>query len=244
MKSPEINYQMARCFEDRKQAMGLLQSAYAQAGLAESNGDGFRVTKYHLLPDSRIFVTKIDRVVTSTLSFFPDSSAGLPLEAIYPHEVASLRTTGIRLAEVGCFADRREHPSRFMESFSQLARLIFQYSLAQGIDGFLIAVHPRHAKFYKKYLCFEEIGGVVHYPLVRNRPAKALFLQFSLASKQAPERFKVLLGETIPQSSFSNGQMPQNECDFFARYLPSEKSTFFPAISLGSFPQIVGVQNV
>lgn len=227
-------YEMARCFNDRNQAFALIQAAYSRVGLAESKGQPLRVTKHQLLPSSRIFLAKIKGEVTSTLSLIPDSPAGLPLETIYPYEVEWLRSTGLQIAEVGCFADRRTHPARFMENFCQLTRWILHFALANDIGGLIIAVHPRHAKFYKKFLCFEEIGGLVHYPLVRNRPAVALFMQYQKAEKLAPERFRVLLGETIPVSEFANGEMPSSEREFFSRYLAHEESAPFPLLSTGT----------
>lgn len=207
--------QMARCFSDRYEAFKLLQMSYEKAGLSDPNASQVRVTRHQLLPQSRVFVTKCEGEVVATLSLFPDSPEGLPMEPTYSCEVNRLRERGLRIAEVGCFADRRQDPIRFIENFCQLTHFIAQYAILEKIDGIIIAVHPRHARFYKNYIFFEEIGGLVNYPTVKNRPAVALFLEFERGKQRSPEKYEKYFGNRIPAENFTDGAMPELEVEYF-----------------------------
>lgn len=218
------SYEMARSFEDRLQALQLIHLAYVRANLSEESEEGLRVTKHQLLAQSRIFVSKINGEIATTLSLIPDSRAGLPLEEIYPRQVNQLRDRELRIAEVGCFADRRNDPKRFMQNFCALTRVMAHYSFLQGIDGFIIAVHPRHARFYKKFLCFEEVGGLADYPTVKNNPAVALFLHFERAQQEEPVRYPEFIGPAIAAEEFENGEMPRWEAAYFTRVLEAQGS--------------------
>lgn len=219
-QSSQSIIQMAKTFDDRRDAFRVVHGAYVRAGLSDVLKHDVRITKHQLLPQSRIFVTKVDNEVVSTLSMFPDGEHGLPLEEIYPLEVTILRNRGMNLAEVGCFADKRQHPRRFIDNFCHMTNFMAQYAFQQGIDGFIIAVHPRHAKFYSKFLCFKEIGGQVSYPQVNNRPAVALLLDFGCAEIESPEKFELFFGKRVSPEEFANGEMPRNEIEFFAKFIP------------------------
>jgi hypothetical protein len=209
----QYTIQMARCFSDRLEAFKLLQISYEKAGLSDSNA--IRATKHQLLPQSRVFVTKSGNEVVATLSLIPDGPEGLPMEPTYSDEINRLRDRGLFVAEVGCFADRRQDPLRFIENFCHLTQFMAQYAFLAKIDGFVIAVHPRHARFYKNFVCFEEVGGLVNYPSVKNRPAVALFLEFERARVTAPEKYAKYFGDRIAPENFTDGAIPEIEVEYF-----------------------------
>src|SRR5690606_20081192 len=95
----------------------------------------------------------------STVSLIEDGAFGLPLERTYPAEVEQRRAAGLRLGEVSCLADRRQDFRRFLPVFVALNRWMIQFAQAQQIDQVLVAVHPKHARFYTQYFGFEVVGG-------------------------------------------------------------------------------------
>ncbi len=230
---------MAKNLADRTAAFRLTHKAYVNAGLGAPSASGMRVTPYQILPESRIFVGKVVEEVVVTVSLIPDSDKGLPMESIYPREIEALRNKGLWVAEVGCLADRRMEPRRFIDTFCSLTKLMAQYARTRGMDGFVIAIHPRHAKYYKTFLCFEEIGGVVSYPLVSNRPAVALFLGFEAARMNSPLQFGEFFDRQYDEEAKGwvySGAMPENEVEYFRQFIdapvPSLASSF-------SAPEIV-----
>jgi hypothetical protein len=168
---------------ERESAFRLIYEAYTRAGLGQPNDAGMRVTPYHLLPTTTIFIATLDSgpeagTVFSTVSLVIDGAFGLPLERVYDTEVHRRRNEGLRLAEVSCLADRRLDLRRFFPVFVALNRWMIQFAQAQAVDQVLVAVHPKHARFYTRNLGFEAIGGLTSYPTANNRPAVALSFNF------------------------------------------------------------------
>lgn len=219
---PCTQLSMAKTIGDRTAAFRLTHKAYVDAGLGAPSASGMRVTPYQVLPESRIFVGKVEEEVVVTVSLIPDSDKGLPMESIYPNEIEQLRNKGYWIAEVGCLADRRMEPRRFIDTFCSLTKLMAQYARTRGMDGFVIAIHPRHAKYYKTFLCFEEIGGVVNYPLVSNRPAVALFLGFEAARMNSPLQFGEFFDSQYDEEAkewVHSGAMSKNEVEYFSQFI-------------------------
>jgi hypothetical protein len=149
-----------------------------KAGLVTENASQLRVTPFHLLPTTEVFVAKCADEVISTLTMVADTAIGLPMDSMYSAELAELRKSGLRLAEMGSLADQRNLPIRFINIFELLARLIVQVARVRGIDTLVLAVHPRHAKFYMRSFGFETLGGLTICPYAEGNPAVALILEF------------------------------------------------------------------
>ncbi len=219
---PITQLSMAKNQADRAAAFRLTHSAYVNAGLGSPSASEMRVTPFQILPESRIFVGKVQEEVVVTVSLIPDGEHGLPMESIYPNEIEQLRSKGYWVAEVGCLADRRMEPRRFIDTFCSLTKLMAQYARTRGMNGFVIAIHPRHAKYYKTFLGFEEIGGIVNYPLVSNRPAVALFLDFEAARKHSPLQFGEFFDRQYDEEAkewVHSGTMPEEEVEYFRQFI-------------------------
>jgi hypothetical protein len=193
----QVSYKVASSPDERAEAFGLVYKAYLRAGLIDENPFEMRVTPHHLLPTTDVFLAQVRGVVISTVSLVADGELGLPMESIYRDELAELRGRGGRLAEVTSLADRRRYLSRTLPVFVSLMRLLGQSARKRGIDRLLVAVHPRHAKFYQRFLKFEALGGQRSYPLVRNNPAVALTLDFERLDRTRPLGYEVFFGDAI-----------------------------------------------
>lgn len=169
---------LARSRADLCQAFRLVFQSYLRAGLAVEKPSGLRLTPHHCLPTSEVLLAKLRSTVTSTLSMFGDCHLGLPMQSMYPIEIDNLRDQGLKLAEIGCLADRRQGPVRFMETFGRLGRLLAQVGQARGIDAFVVATHPKHARWYKRLMGFRQIGDHTECPYANGNPAVALVLKF------------------------------------------------------------------
>ncbi len=169
---------LARSEEDLLASFRILYDAYLRAGLVGENPLGMRVTPYHLLPTTDVFVAKSNNTVNSTMTMTLDATAGLPMDSMYKEEVDWLRAKGLKLAEIGSLADRRKSPVRFMRVFHELSKLICQVARARGMDGLVVATHPRHAGFYARTFGFREFGMLKACPYAKDNPAVALHLDF------------------------------------------------------------------
>jgi hypothetical protein len=177
-KAAQIKLSIARSKTELEEAFSLVYASYVRAGLQQPNDIGLRLVRYHLLTSTEVMVARLHGTTISTASLIVDSELGLPAESMYREEIDAVRRRGLKLAEVGCLADRRESPARFIQMFRQLATLIAQAAKARGCDGLIAATHPRHARFYIRQLGFKRIGDIRDCPYVQGNPAVPLLLDF------------------------------------------------------------------
>lgn len=211
-----IVYKAAQHRDEREAAFRLVYQAYMRAGLIEPNPSQLRVTPYQLQPGSTIFVAVLRDEVISTVSLIGDCLLGLPMESIYRHEVAALRAAGVRFGEVSALADRRRQMSRTLPVFVQLMRLMVQTAHRQGLDRLLVAVHPRHARFYQRFLSFQRLAEERSYPLVCNNPAVALYLDFAQIARERPPNYELFFGAPIPDEQLLPRPLSAEDVEHFA----------------------------
>lgn len=174
-----LTFALARSRDDLTQAFRLVFDSYFEAGLVTHKPSKIRLTPHHLMPTSEVLVAKLGHTVTSTMSIFGDGYLGLPMESMYGPQIRELREKGLRLAEIGCLADRRMAHVRFMDAFMQLSRMVAQVCRVRGIDAVVAVMHPKHARLYRRLMGFEQIGDLTQCPYANGNPAVALCLNFN-----------------------------------------------------------------
>jgi hypothetical protein len=215
-ESPPIVYKLAEHRHEREAAFRLVYNAYTRSGLVDENPHGMRVTPYQLLDTTDVFVATLDSETISTVSLVCDGELGLPMEGIYGDEVDRLRRDGFHVAEVSALADRRRQLSRTLPVFVPLMRLMVQTARHRGVDQLLVAVHPRHARFYQRFLSFDPVGGEKSYPLVRNNPAVALMLDFAKLDRERPVNYDTFFGAPLPAHQLAKQPLSEEDRWFFA----------------------------
>jgi N-acyl amino acid synthase FeeM len=159
--------------DDLDQAECLVHEVYVARGLR----DPARPLR---VPGARhpvVFVARVGGTIAATLSLLRDSSRGLPLDALYGTELAALRASGLRLAEVGALAVERHSRGAALALVRPLVQLVGVYARdVEGSDELCIAVHPRHAPFYEGRFGFSRFGAEKAYGAVNNAPAVGLRL--------------------------------------------------------------------
>lgn len=208
-------FKIANNRRELEAAFHLVHDAYVRSELIEPNEFGMRVTPYHLLPTTEVFVAVHQGDVICTMSLIGDARLGLPMESIYEEDVARLRYAGFRTAEVSCLADRRQDLQRSFPIVSKLMSFVAQCAKRRGWDQLLAAVHPRHAKFYQRFLAFNQIGEEKSYPSVRDNPAVAVALGFDNLETNHPDVHRRLFGRSFPEDSFQYRSMPATTREHF-----------------------------
>jgi hypothetical protein len=170
----QVRFRTARTRATFSQAFSLVYYNYVEAGLIEPNQAQVRVLPHHALPTTDVLVAQVRDEVFGTATLIRDGRYGLPLESIYTSEVENYRNEGLRLAEVSCLADRRRRTN--YSSLIDLMHFTIQCAIARGVDQLLIAVHPRHVKFYVRLLGFNVFAGLRNYAAVCDNPAIGLSL--------------------------------------------------------------------
>jgi hypothetical protein len=212
---PDIELKVAATRSERQAAFELIYNSYRRAGLCTPNINGVRFTPYQLLPTTDIIIARLRGEVISTLSLVRDGDLGLPMEQIFAGEVASRRAAGRQLAEVSALADRRQSAARFFPLFCDMGRLMAQLADRLGITELLVAVHPRHAPLYRRYMAFRPLGDCREYPTVQGHPAVPLSLDFSRAAVECPKSWREFFGSPLPHQALCSCPLSDADRDYF-----------------------------
>jgi hypothetical protein len=205
LKQPDLSaveFRIASNRDELNQACRLVYDAYRLKGLIPANPYQMRVTPYHLLDTSEFLIAVLGNQVISTALLVRDGKLGIPMESLYANEVANQRLQGNSIAEVSCLADRRNESRWTFPVLLRLMSLITQCAAFREIDRLLIAVHPRHARFYRRYLGFETIGPERAYLSVQGNPAVALSLDLNQLAENHPHGYQALFGNRFDPDVF------------------------------------------
>jgi hypothetical protein len=223
----DIRVKIASEPSEWRQAFRLLAANYRARGYDVPGSLPYRFTPYHALPDTLIAVAKDGDRVVATLSLIADTTLlGLPLEKIYPAEVAQLRRQGRHLAEGTSLADTDLTLREFVRVFRTLIRLAMQYHVSRGGDSWVIAVHPRHRCFYHKAYGFVPLGPCRAYPDVHDHPAEAYVLDIESMKTRVPKVHSEVFGEPLPSDVLATqGWSPDLVRYFGSRSCQSDRRT-------------------
>jgi hypothetical protein len=211
----DITYRIASTREEREAAFRLVYESYLRGGLGEVNDYQMRVTPYHLLPTTEVFIAELRGEVIFTMSLVIDGELGVPMEHVYGDEIARLRRQGLWVGEVSCLADRRAALERFFPVFLRTSRLMVQYARRRGLDAVVAAVHPKHSRLYRRYFDFHVIGEQKDYPTVRNRPAVALLAEFARVDRERSPSYLSLVAEPLGDEELRPHPISVTDCDYF-----------------------------
>ena len=186
-----LSFQPAATLDQVIEAWTLVYCSYLRTGLIRSNPWRLHTVGQAIQPRSMVVCGRIGGLTVSTLSGYLDQPApvGLPLDAVYPEELAALRADGRTLMEIGLFADRREHIERSIDALLELMRQVFYFGAAMSATDAVISVRPRHAGFYTRLLGFEQFGPGRPHPLVNGETVVLLHLDgYGKVEQASPPR--------------------------------------------------------
>jgi hypothetical protein len=135
-----------------------------------------------------------DEELVATLTLAVDRGQGLLCEALYPGEIAALRSDSKRLCEYSRFAINPEFSSQKLLRTFFLSAYHFAPRILEATHA-VIEVNPRHRRFYERELGFRGPGAVRLCPRVK---APALLLYRDLRREQQQPLPEILRGETVP----------------------------------------------
>jgi hypothetical protein len=182
----DLVFKIAETKSELEQAFRLVHDAYIREGYIHPHPSGIRVNLMNALPTTTTFVGIYKDRVIATISIYPDSDLGMPLDTLYQQEIDQLRQQKRRLAEVGILASEPNFRSLGCSIPLMLNKMMYLYaSQYLKLDDLVITVNPKHRHFYVNILLFEAIGAIKSYSNVNNNPA--ILLKFDL--NVAEERF-------------------------------------------------------
>ncbi len=213
----DVIFGLANTKRLREAAFKLIYEAYLRGGLCPPNPFGMRVTPYQLLPSTDIFIGTAREESIGSISLIGDGRLGLPMESTFSDEVEARRRQGLYVGEVSCLADRREDFHRSFPVFIQLCRWMVQTARHRGMHQILAVVHPRHVRFYRRYMNFEVISGERRYATVCGNPGVAMCLDFERIDRDPPISYNHFFATPIPVGLLAPCPMSQSERQHFAR---------------------------
>lgn len=199
-----LTFRVAQTIDDVVDAWRMAYKAYRRRDLIDPNRHRIHTAPQAAGAHSAVIIGCMNRVNVTTLTAMADPESELPLDRIYSQELKELRRQGRKLVEVGLFADRRDELGRTTEALFQLMRYAYYYGVFNGATDFVVAVFPRHVKFYTRALGFEICGPAKSYPVVRHQTVVLLRLdvQAKLQENPLPVGLEYFSNNMIPQDSF------------------------------------------
>jgi hypothetical protein len=212
-----VELKVAETPTERRDAFRLVYDQYVKTGLSRPNVHRVRVTPYHLLPTTHVFVAYYRGEIIATMTLVGDGKLGLPMESIYSDAVQCRRAQGLKTSEVTCLADRRTNHRDFLTVFCGLSRVLAQFARRHGYDQLLVTCHPKHSAFYRRFLGFDVIGSVAECPHVQNKPAVPLCLDFDYVDHHPPPFYERFFGEWLPDEQLQPSRMSPIETSVLRR---------------------------
>jgi hypothetical protein len=167
-----LDVRIATSREELTSAFELVYRSYLAKGYAQPHPGGLIYREAFGLPSSRTIITAVQpKPVVGTLTIVGDNPSGLELERTYPREVQSLRDQGRKVAEITCLAIQAARELRSTAVFFALTRFMIHYAYWRGFDDLLIAVHPRHHRYYWRHFRVSPIGPCRPHECVNGSPS-------------------------------------------------------------------------
>ncbi len=203
--APGLSFSVAQTADDVLGAWQLVYNSYRRQGLIGVNAFQLHSCVHAFTDRSAVVIGRLGPVIVTTLTAILDTPLGLPLDRVYPTELAHLRQQGRRLMQIGLFGDRRKHLARTAEALVELMRFVYAYAqLCQATDV-LIAVNPRHVQFYGgAFGCTQQgLGGID--PSLNHHPAALLRCDIAAVSalKQRPPALAFAADHPVDPGGFA-----------------------------------------
>ncbi len=173
--------------KEREAAYAFVYRAYREEGFTGRGGGGLWYSLHHILPATATFIMCRNGEIVATATAVPDSPLGLPMERMYREEIDGLRRQGRRPCEIAGLAVRGASFSTRLQAILHMYRVVYYYAkFYLTAHDFTVVVSPEHARFYRRVLLFDEIGGERSDPNANGAASVAIRLDLVTA----PERFR------------------------------------------------------
>jgi len=206
-----ITCRLACTIEEWVRALRLVYQVYQQAGLWGSNRYQLRVTPYHLLPSSDVFIAAEQATVVASATLVRDGLLGIPAEMVYQAEIREHRSRKRVFGEITCLAMNRGGREE-LGILLGLLRLVLQYArFTEHLDEVFFAVHPRQMLFYQRMLGFEAISEIREGPGQIAAPMVLLVLDMTSLQTKHPRANEILFGTRLPPEQLWPTRLPLDQ---------------------------------
>ncbi|MBU2454046.1 MAG: N-acyl-L-homoserine lactone synthetase, partial [Proteobacteria bacterium] len=193
-----IAFRTAVTPEDYLSAFNLVYKVFVKTGYTRPSTTPFRLAPQHCNNGSRIFIGihkdgNTEKLVYS-ISIFPDSDTGLPMDMVFKNELDLLRSEGRFIVEAGHLAADASYKKNDMNVPMLGNKILHQYASKHlNADDIVIAIHPKHRWFYEDLLLFKKIGEIKEYAYANNNPALAMRLDLRTMKENYENTYRNVL---------------------------------------------------
>ncbi len=153
---PQMRFEVATSKDDLEASFLLVQDSYLEVNISNNIDEIYRITKFHCLPTTRVFVAKYNNEVVATLTVILDSSFGLPIDQF--SNVNHLRKTGRKVCEFSSLAIKREWRKRGNGIFIPFSIYVLKFCKENlGADYIAIATKASARYFYSDLYHFKPL---------------------------------------------------------------------------------------
>ncbi len=187
-----ISFRLVKTSEEEDAVKRIRYESYLEAGYIKENderrySDGFDdlefTSKYLAFDNGNPFGTM--RLVMDSKEF------GLPVDKeSFSESIKFLRDENRKLAEPSKLAFLPEYQNGIGNFNFYMQKIMFLDAKRKGVDDLVIAVIPRHARFYEHFLFFERISDEKKYGTLGGIPAVCLRLDLTTFKEKMEERYK------------------------------------------------------
>ena len=215
-----IDYRFATEQVELESAFRLVYETYLDGGLTRPHPSRQRVSRYHLLPTTHVFVARCDARVLATVTLVEEGQLGLPIASLYGPAIDSLRDPDVRLAEVTGLAHSRSEEWFGVSVVERLMSLMVQFADWRELDRLLIAVNPQHARFYNR-IGFHAFDVPRPYPAVCGKLAVPMQLDLRTVAEDHPAAHRRFFGRPFPAELFRMVPLSSSLVQHFRRVVES-----------------------
>lgn len=170
--SSGVEVRSAQSLRELTEAFQLVYQKYVESGYMQAHQGRLRFSLQALLPTSTTFVARQDGRISSTLTFIRDSSCGLPLQKVFPAELALLRARGKRVIEgtlLGCGGDEVN-----VAAIAAIYSRAFGWAVFNKADILAIVVNPKHSDFWNRCMGFSPLASRSSCTYVGGHPGELM----------------------------------------------------------------------
>lgn len=229
-KIGEMTMKVSETIGERTSAFKLAHQMYQRAGLTSPNDMQMRVMKHHLLDTTDVMVAKRNSSIEFTVTLVRDGQHGLPAGSLFGDQIQSMRSAGLKLAEVSCVAGCCEQSDKKqrVQTLISMIGLTIQVARRRGVDRLLLAVHPRHARVYRRMFGCVECSDVREYDAVQGNPAVLCMHDFRDLDSRGYSLYDQVYGAEYSPWELDGTQMTDDEKSYFSTAVSDATSMSLP----------------
>ena len=220
---------VSETWRERAAAFRLVHREYLRSGLTADNRLQMRVMKHHLLDTTDVLVSEYQGNVDFTVTLVRDGLHGLPAESLFSSEIEEMRSAGYHLAEISCVAsgigEENGNKKQCFENMVSMISLTYQTARRRGIDRLVMAVHPRHAKVYRRLFGCSVLTDVREYQAVQGNPAVLCSHDFAERDEVRYPLYDQMYGQAYEPWQMDGVRMSSFEKQYFQEVLESQSSS-------------------